>query len=552
MTWDEFKSRLSPQLIRAGLFFFELPIVYYINKLQYRSNIAYMGEASAYLYHLIRVVFYIASVAGIYILVRAYLTDSAKLVRQLNQHRLSKILVVLNVFSFAAMIFLIVTNNLYEDQANTYENLPFGILAHVLELVVLGTIPFLIVSAAEWLILFRENLNRPIKILLILTFFYVGYVDRIISSFIGNRLIKPTVSLAQFFYQFSGGEIHIARYTEHGLPVLSDKVFSGVINPGCAGYEGISFIALFLWLFMPYLRRAFALYELCLVAIFCMATVFLMNAVRLALLMYVGEHFSPKIAEGGFHTNFGVLTLVLISTICMGAAWLKTNISNNESGNNRDHNLSLPKSVGEDTVLILPLIILLAASLMTGLLSDGFSWLYPVPVTLAALSLILLRGKLTDYTIRSPIVACLAGLVVFVIWLALIPRNPNYEAIFVENLYSHGSFIALLWLVFRVLGSSIVVPVAEELAFRGALWDVTEEFLNFDISLTGKKIIALIATSVAFGFLHDDVVAAIIAGFIYGALRFYDYGKSSPIIAHVVTNSLIALYAIVFGAWTYW
>lgn len=552
MTLNELKPKLSPQLIRAALFFFELPVVYYVNKLQYRSNIAYLGEASAYLYHMLRVGFYLASVAGIYILVRAWLTDSAKLIRQLNEYRLSKPLVVLNVISFVVMIFLIGTNNLYQDNANTYENLPLVILAHVLELLVLGTIPLLIVSLAEWSILFKENLNRPIKILLIMTFFYVGYVDRIISSFIGSRLIKPTVSLAQFFYQFTGSEIHISRYTEHGLPVLSDKVFSGVINPGCAGYEGISFIALFLWIFLPYLKRAFAAYELCLVIILCMATVFLMNAIRLALLMYVGENFSPRIAEGGFHTNFGVLTLVLISTICMGAAWLKTNLSKTENGNNRDHNLNLSKRVGEDTALILPLIILLAASLITGLLNDGFSWLYPVPVTLAALSLILLRGKFSDYTMTSPMISCLAGLVVFVIWLALIPRNPNYEAIFFDNLYSRGSFLAVLWLIFRVLGSSIIVPVAEELAFRGALWDVTEEFLNFDISITGKKIIALFATSIAFGFLHDDVVAAIIAGFIYGALRFYDYGKSSPIIAHMVTNSLIALYVIVLGAWTYW
>ncbi len=543
------KSQFYQGILKAVIFLAEIPIIYYVNKKQYAANIASLGEAGAYLYHFIRVAFYMAPVACAVFMTRAYFINPDKFKYILSKQRLPVIMLLLNIASFTGSIILIISQlryyQSYEDNEATF------IIAHILELVTLITIPFLIYNLDDLRDLINENLSAPIKILLTLIFLYVGYIDRIVSNFIGQKLIVPTIKLAQYFYQFTGGEIRIDHYNEKGRAVITGGSFYGEVAPGCAGYEGVSFIILFMIIFYPYLRQAFNRLEFFFVLSVCVAAVFLMNSVRMAILMYVGEHVSPEVAIGGFHTNFGMLTLVVVSIICMLSVWTK-NRFNAQGKTDITESSSLSKNLSDETYMILPLVILLSASLITGIASTKFNWLYPVPIVLAALSCVPIRGKLNSFKPKHIYISSLVGIVVFVLWIYLIPRDENYESEFIENLNSYGQGIAAIWLFFRIIGSSLVVPIVEELAFRGALWDIIIERLNIDISLNSKKIVSLLITSLAFGYLHEDMVAATIAGVSYGSLRFFYDNKSSPIIAHITTNALIALYAIGFKAWSYW
>lgn len=490
-----------------------------------------------------------APVVCLFMMIAAYLTDSNKFRKVLDKQKIPLGLLIVNLSSFIMMNVLIVYQlNYFADYD---ENRFVFFVVHLLEIMTLITIPLLIYNPADLRDLIVENMSRPMKILLMLTFLYVGYVDRIISGYIGTMLIEPTINLAQFFYRFTGGEIRIDHYSEKGWAVITGGSFYGEVLPGCAGYEGLSFIVLFLIIFYPFLREAFNKVEFLLVISICLAAVFLMNSIRMAILMYIGEHVSPEVAVGGFHTNFGMLTLVIVSIICMVSVWIK-NIFRADNKTVSIAESSVSKNLSDETYMILPLVVLLSTSLITGLANTKFNWLYPVPIIMATIACIPLRGKIKEYKYKPLYAPTLVGLGVFVFWIFLIPRDAKYEAEFIEDLNLYGEVVAAMWIIIRIAGSSFIVPLVEELAFRGALWDILIEKMNFDISLSVKKIITLLITSVAFGYLHEDIVAATLAGLCYGSLRFYYDSKSYPIWAHVVTNLLVAIYVIVFRAWTYW
>jgi len=58
---------------------------------------------------------------------------------------------------------------------------------------------------------------------------------------------------------------------------------------------------------------------------------------------------------------------------------------------------------------------------------------------------------------------------VFVVWIALVGEDHTKSAHFAAILFSTPFWVSIAWLGFRVLGAAVVVPVAEELAFRGYL-----------------------------------------------------------------------------------
>jgi CAAX prenyl protease-like protein len=111
---------------------------------------------------------------------------------------------------------------------------------------------------------------------------------------------------------------------------------------------------------------------------------------------------------------------------------------------------------------------------------------------------------------------------------------------------------AAVWLVFRVLGAVITVPVAEELAFRGFL---TRRLIAADFTAVPASRftwVSFLISSVLFGALHGCWVAGTLAGMLY-TLALYRRGRlADAIVAHATTNALIAACVIIGGQWSQW
>jgi CAAX prenyl protease-like protein len=134
----------------------------------------------------------------------------------------------------------------------------------------------------------------------------------------------------------------------------------------------------------------------------------------------------------------------------------------------------------------------------------------------------------------------------------MVPADPEADAAFAIELHSVPLSLMICWMIFRLIGFSVVVPVLEELAFRGGLQRLIGGKLS---SMTGERSAALIAlalSSLAFGYMHTDVLAGTIAGVGFGLLVLRNGRVGDAIVAHAVTNLMLAITAVITGHWSLW
>jgi len=104
-----------------------------------------------------------------------------------------------------------------------------------------------------------------------------------------------------------------------------------------------------------------------------------------------------------------------------------------------------------------------------------------------------------------------------------------------------------------VLGAVITVPIAEELAFRGFL---LRRIASADFESVAWRAFSwapFLISSVAFGLLHGDRwLAGILAGMVYAVAMLREGRIGEAVVAHAVTNGLLALYVLITGNWQLW
>ena len=204
------------------------------------------------------------------------------------------------------------------------------------------------------------------------------------------------------------------------------------------------------------------------------------------------------------------------------------------------------------TALLAPIIALFASAIITGAFSAGFNWLYPLHVILIAAVLVWLRNDYPVSSYRFHYEPLALGLFVFVIWMALVPASAVQTQSMADNLSSASAPAALLWLLFRALGACLFIPIAEELAFRGYLLARLSGQEPMIASRLPFRWLAFLSSSLLFGLLHDAWLAGTIAGACYALARYRRGDTRDAIVAHMVTNTLLTLYVMTTGEWSYW
>ena len=189
-------------------------------------------------------------------------------------------------------------------------------------------------------------------------------------------------------------------------------------------------------------------------------------------------------------------------------------------------------------------------------LQTDFDQAYPLKVLAACAAMWCFRGTIRRLTWSWSWSACAVGTGVFALWMVLDLFGPGSAATPVSTLpfdLAHlGPGWAAAWIVFRVLGSVITVPLVEELAFRGYLlrrWDA----VGFDqVPFTRCSWPAIAISSVLFGLLHGRWFAGALAGLAYAVLLRRRGKFSDAVLAHAVTNAQIAATVLFTGAWRLW
>jgi exosortase E/protease (VPEID-CTERM system) len=330
--------------------------------------------------------------------------------------------------------------------------------------------------------------------------------------------------------------------------IVGTQTFQVEIADRCSGYEGIGliwvFLGVFLWAFRGSLRFPHALLLLPLGT----AVIWLANALRIAALLGVGTLLSPEIALGGFHANSGSL---LLCCVALGIAWSAQRSS-------FFTRTEAPSAVGgtrnPTAAYVLPLLAIVATSMATASFTEGgFDPLYGLRVVAAAAVLGACRREYSDYRWAWSWFPIAMGVVVLVLWLALerVPVGQTAHPI-ATALAALPPGVAAAWIVCRIVGTAVTVPIAEELAFRGYLLRRLVD-RDFERVPPGQfSWLPFVVSSVLFGLMHDRLIAGTLAGMCYAVVLYRRGSLADAVIAHATTNALLAAYVLATGSWWLW
>jgi exosortase E/protease (VPEID-CTERM system) len=322
------------------------------------------------------------------------------------------------------------------------------------------------------------------------------------------------------------------------------------IAAACSGYEGIglvtAFLAIYLWIFRTALRFPNAY----LVLPIGIAAIWILNSVRIAALISLGAHVSPEIAGAGFHSQAGWM-MFLIVTIGIMLATHRIGFFRNETAHASD--APPAPAYREAMFLLTPFLAMTAAGIIAAAFTADGYWLYSLRVIAIGAALAIgwrfYRGLVLPENLRAYAEPALIGAGVGIAWIATDPGRGEASdlGIWLAGLPAGA---AIFWIAMRTIGTIILVPIAEELAFRGYLHRklIADRFEAVKEGAFTWK--AFIISSVLFAALHDRWLAGGLAGAAF-ALALYRSGKvTGAIIAHMSANAVIAFWAIAFGQWS--
>ena len=176
-------------------------------------------------------------------------------------------------------------------------------------------------------------------------------------------------------------------------------------------------------------------------------------------------------------------------------------------------------AVSNPTAIYLgPMLAIVAASMITAAMSSGqFDTLYPVRVAAAGLAFWILRKGYSSLHWSWSWPAVGFGVVVFALWMALEPlysKSQETQTI-PRALAEMSTWAAAAWLFFRVFGSVVMVPLAEELAFRGYLVRrlIAADFESVPVDRFTWP--SFLISSLLFGAMHQRWIAGTLAGMLY-------------------------------------
>ena len=331
--------------------------------------------------------------------------------------------------------------------------------------------------------------------------------------------------------------------------VLGLSGFRVQIAPACSGYEGIGLILAFLGLYLVVFRQELRFPAALLLLPIGTLAIWAANVVRITALVAIGAAGHPGLALNGFHSQSGWIAFIAVG---LGLIW-----ASRASGlfHRRTAGAAAPGATNPVAPLVMPLLVLMATTMITAAVTSGeFDRLYPVRVIAVASALWFFRDRYEFARFSVSVPAVGIGILVFVLWMALEPGSAGGEGrgAIPEGLRQLSTTGAALWLVARVVGSVVTVPIAEELAFRGFLLRRLVSHRFESVSPHQFTLLSVVGSSAGFGALHGRWLAGFLAGVAY-AMAYRLRGRlGDAVVAHAVTNALIAGLVLATGRWSLW
>jgi len=201
---------------------------------------------------------------------------------------------------------------------------------------------------------------------------------------------------------------------------------------------------------------------------------------------------------------------------------------------------------------VAPFFLFMAFLIVEGGGPDQHYLLY-VPKTIYVGAVILWYARaLPTLVPKAPTISVLVGIAGVVLWVGLDPWLVHYEQPLIGRspfqLYPAGEAWALFGV--RIFGIAVVVPIMEELFWRGFLmrWLIKEDFTTVPIGTYTP--LSFFVTTAFFAVEHGpEWPLGAIVGLLYGAWFIRTKSLGSVMLAHGMTNFLLALYCLRTDDW---
>jgi exosortase E/protease (VPEID-CTERM system) len=362
-----------------------------------------------------------------------------------------------------------------------------------------------------------------------------------------QRLWEPTSALTFELVRHLLGPILPTLRANPVALELSTQRFAVQIVDQCSGLEGVGLILAFSGAWLVCFRREFIFPRALLLIPAGVISIFALNVLRIAALILIGDAGFPDVAVYGFHSQAGWIAFIAVACglvlLSRRSAWLNRAAAQYDSA---------PAMHNPTAVYLMPLLAILAAGSLSRAFSGTFEFFYPLRVIAALLMLARYWRRLAAIDWRSSWRAPAVGTCVFLVWVVaahfLLPPSAMPE-----QLSAAPAAVRAGWIASRVFGSVLIVPIAEELAYRGYLMRrlMTADFESLPFHAVRWPALAL--TAVVFGLAHGALWApGILAGLAYSLLVIRRGHLGEAVAAHATTNGLIAVTVLLWGQWQLW
>jgi len=323
--------------------------------------------------------------------------------------------------------------------------------------------------------------------------------------------------------------------------LLGTPAFAISLGGPCRGYEGVvlvvAFAAVYLWAYRRRLRFPAALLVVPLGAVLS----YTFNIARIVVLIVLGT-WRGEMAVEGFHSVAGWFSFgaVALGVVAASQRWWSTAPPRVRS--------SASPTINPAAFYLLPLLATVTTAMLTRIFARDADSLYPMRVLAAATVLWVYRDRLIGLRWRGCGWAVVAGVVTFVMWVVL-GTSGTRDVVDPPGPAGLSATEAVLWLGVRFLGYVLIVPLAEELAFRGYLMRklIAADFET--VPLGQFSWLSWLGSSLLFGALHGHWLAGTLAGLIFATTLSRRRELADPIVAHMTVNGCLLASALVTGRW---
>jgi CAAX prenyl protease-like protein len=214
---------------------------------------------------------------------------------------------------------------------------------------------------------------------------------------------------------------------------------------------------------------------------------------------------------------------------------------------------------GDDIAYVAPMAAFLLLTAVGAKFESWYPAVYTIKTVLTAGLLWYFRKQYTPISWRFWWLGVIVGVIGIVQWVGMqlwLQRHveffrPSGDAF---NPFDRLHSLAVLFIVVRITGAVLVVPVMEELFWRDFLWRTVLAPNDFKLASVGERgLTPFLIVAGAFATVHGNWwLTAIVWAMMIGLLLIRTKSLGACIVAHAVTNLLLACYVLHTHDWAFW